>query len=525
MSILRRTLHRNVPLIAVLAVLSLSPVFSGPSRAQQQRRQRPPEMAEVQKAMQIQDLPARLQELERIRRAYPSSQSMATIDSAIQFTKIQMAGSVDEVVSLQAPVIQAAQGTNRVFVYYTFSWDILRHPNAAKFDKRRVTEAVEAYAEAGMRLAQDPQFQKTLPPEQLPFLKMNWPNLFLTEAAAYLNAGETSRAVTALQKFTQAGGVNEQVHSYLRAAVDSQMGRKAEALEGYLKAAAESYADAAEKARVLYRQINGNLDGFEARLEAKERALPFKVEPFKPAAPWSGKTVLVELFTGSECPPCAASDLALDAVLSAYDPKYAAVLEYHLPIPRPDPMMNRATGDRRRFYGIDSTPTVIYDGQTRDASGGYKAMAQEKFKAASAEINARLAESPAVRLAVRASREGDGVAVSFTQDRTVSGADYYVALVQKEEQYKGSNGIIFHKMVVRDLVTLNEEALSSRSVGVSIGGAESQAAMRLAELERTNGFTFPVKKYAIDRTQLRVVLFVQDRATKKVLNSAVADVK
>jgi thiol-disulfide isomerase/thioredoxin len=508
-------------LLFALAFALLSPV---PSRAQQ-RRQRPPEMAEVQKAMQIQDLPARLQELERIRRAYPSSQYAATIESAIQFTKIQMAGSVDEVVSLQAPVIQSADGMNRVFVYYTFSWDILRHPNIVKFDKRRVTAAIEAYAEAGMKLAQDPQFQKTLPAEQVPFLKVNWPNLFLTEAAAYLNAGETSKAVTALQKFTQNGGVNEQVYAYLRAEADAQMGRKAEALEGYLKAAAENYGDAMEKARILYQQLNGNLNGFEARVEAKQRALPFKVEPFKPAAKWSGKTVLVELFTGSECPPCAASDLALDGVIEAYDTRYVAVLEYHLPIPRPDPMMNKATADRRQFYGISSTPTIIYDGQTRDGAGGYKAMAQEKFKAASAEIESRLAETPAIRLALRAAREGDQVTVSFTPDRMAPGADCYLALVQIEEQYKGSNGILFHKMVVRDLVPLNEEALKSRTFGVSIGGAESSAALRLAEFERSNGFTFPVKKYAIDRSRLRVVLFVQDRATKKVLNAAVADVK
>src|SRR5262249_28129777 len=57
------------------------------------------------------------------------------------------------------------------------------------------------------------------------------------------------------------------------------------------------------------------------KLEAKDLAeyekttLGFTPEPFKGRKGKSDRTALLELFTGAECPPCAAADLACDALV------------------------------------------------------------------------------------------------------------------------------------------------------------------------------------------------------------------
>jgi len=506
---------------ALLGALLLALALAVPA-GQQDRRARPAELAEYQNALKLQDLAARVRELERIKSAYPSSQYRPLIESAILYARIQMATTVDEVVKLHEPVIRGADGMNRVFVFYQFSWDILRHPNIARFDKAKVTRAVLDYVGRGMKLALDPEFESSLPADQRPFLEINRPVFYLAEAAAHINAGSTVKAAAALENFRKSGHAFDQVYYYVKGDLDAAQGREKEALESYLSAAAENYGDAVAKARALYLKANGSPDGFEARLEDKQKELPYAVEPYKADMAWSGKTVLAELFTGSECPPCVAADLGFDGLVAAFEPRYLAVLEYHLPIPRPDPMMNAATRKRAQEYGVNSTPSTFFDGEAKAGGGGNRVMAGDKFSEFAGEVRGRLAAKPAVRPEVKASRAADLVRVEFKIDRPPSGADFNLVLVQEEEKYRGGNGLPFHKMVVREFVTLSEAALKARTYTFDISAAEAAAAAFLAEFERENSFQFAEKKDRIDRSALRVVLFVQDRATKKVLNAAVA---
>jgi thiol-disulfide isomerase/thioredoxin len=510
-------------LLVLGAVLTQLPAAGG-QRAPQQRRQRPPEYVEFQNALRIEDPAARLQELERIVAAYPGSQLRPALDRSILNTRVALASSVDEILKLQQPAIEKARGMDLVSLYFSFSWDILRHARAAEFDKQRVTQAVLDYGEAGLKLARDPEFQKGLEPGELEALNLNWPNLYLTKTAAYLNAGDVQKAATALDLFKKNKGKMGPVYESVQGDLDLRMGREKEALDSYLAAAASDYGDTPAKAKALYQKLHGGLAGYEAALEDKERKPPFEPERFQPAKKWSGKTVLAELFTGSECPPCVASDLAFDGLLEAYAPQYVAVLEYHVPIPRPDPMMNQATRLRLQEYGVSSTPTAFFDGQRKPGGGGPRPMAAEKYNEYATEVNARLAETPAVRLEVRAALHGDIVEVGFKIDRAVPGAAYHLALVQTEEKFRGSNSLLFHKMVVRDFITLTDEALRRAKFEISLPAAEAAAAGRLAEVESTTSFKFAEKKSEIDRSRLRVVFFAQDAATKKVLNAAVADV-
>ncbi len=149
-------------------------------------------------------------------------------------------------------------------------------------------------------------------------------------------------------------------------------------------------------------------------------------------------------------------------------------------------------------------------------------MAEAKFREFAAEVKARLTGAPGVKLELKAGRSADLVRVDFKVDKAPPGADVHLALVQDEEKYRGSNGLLFHKMVVRELVTLDAAAVKARTRTIDVAAAEAAAAALLDDSEREKEYRFAEKKNRIDRSARRVVLFVQDRATKKVLNAASA---
>lgn len=491
----------------------------------QQRADQSPEYKEFLSALRIEDLNARVKELERIKAAYPNSTYLPAIENAIIRAKIGLATDVESILQLQKTALQSAQGARRIFSYYIFCLDILEHKNLAQFDKKKVTQAVEQYAAEGLKLASDPEFLKAIAPDQQEYLKSNTPTFYLASAMAYLNEDILEKSMKALEDFKKNGGMPGGLYFYTLASAYAKSSRNKEALDAYFEAAVENYRDSVSKARELWEKVYGSSQGFESKLEARRQEVPFHAEPFKPSAEWKGKTVLAELFTGSGCSPCVGTDLGLDGLIKAYGSMYVAVLEYHLSVPRPDPMMNMVTRKRAQFYGVNSAPTIFFDGENRGSGGGSRQMAEGKFKEYSAEVNARVYALPEAKLKVSAKLKGDSVEVKFSADKEIPAADYNLALVQKEEKYQGGNGIVFHKMVVRDFLTLDAAALKSESAQFSIPKAEQDAEARLSQHEKERGFTFKERHSKIDRQNLMVVFFLQDRDVKKVYNAAVAEVK
>lgn len=253
--------------------------------------------------------------------------------------------------------------------------------------------------------------------------------------------------------------------------------------------------------------------------------LPFTVQPYRTGPEWKGRTVLVELFSGSECPPCAAADLGIDGLLEAFEPKALAVLVYHVPIPRPDPMMNPASLSRAGRYGINSAPTIFFDGSAGPRGGGPKAYGERLYEAYKEEVLRRINTSPALKLGLSAALKGDDVVVSYTLDKIPSGAELHFALVQEKEEYAGYNGILHHPMVVKEVVTLDPPQKTAGSLTINVTAAEAAAVKFLSDFEQSRGFTFSAKRAAIRSSGLRVVLIVQDRLSGEVLNSASAKVK
>ena len=129
---------------------------------------------------------------------------------------------------------------------------------------------------------------------------------------------------------------------------------------------------------------------------------------------------------------------------------------------------------------------------------------------------------PEIKLQISASLIGDIVKITYQADKVLNNVDFNIALVQKEEKYSGSNGIVFHKLVVREFINVRPE---SSPVSINITESEQAAAKHLLDFEEERSFKFPEKHFKIDRSQLRVVFFIQDQESKKVYNAVVADVK
>ncbi|MBO0696929.1 MAG: hypothetical protein J2P46_00915, partial [Zavarzinella sp.] len=101
---------------------------------------------------------------------------------------------------------------------------------------------------------------------------------------------------------------------------------------------------------------------------------PFKPEEFKGRKGKSDRAVLVELFTGAECEPCVAVDLAVDALGRTYKPTDVVLLRYHQHIPGPDPLVSKDGAARMDFYNKKddekATPQVFISGKAGEAGGG-----------------------------------------------------------------------------------------------------------------------------------------------------------
>ena len=288
--------------------------------------------------------------------------------------------------------------------------------------------------------------------------------------------------------------------------------------------------------RDLYRRLHaGSPDGLAEWIDRMYRQKfpeAFHVDPYASSA-GRGKTVLAELFTGAGCAPCAGFDVAMDAAMERYSKSDLAVLMYHEHIPEPDPLANPSTVQRLSFYDVRGTPTLEIDGEAV-SGGGTRDAAEGIFERVSPKIEAELKTSPVLSLALTGSREGQRVTVHARVDPLSNASKSMrleIALVEKQIRYSGQSGIRFHPMVVRAMAGQDENGFAIDPSGPKVYDAtfdisEISAALKSyldgyeLENDRFGPIQFSEKKDLIDDKNLAIVAFVQDSATKRVLQAS-----
>jgi hypothetical protein len=306
-------------------------------------------------------------------------------------------------------------------------------------------------------------------------------------------------------------------------------------------------ADAATRLRTLkalsaaLRRADKEADakGIDAQIEKLDlkayeeyarKALPFKPEPFAGRKDSSNRVVLVELFTGAQCPPCVAADLAFDALGKSYKPTEVALLQYHIHIPSFDPLANPDSEARQRYYGdaIEGTPTILFEGKAAAGGGGaFPDVAKEKYKEYREVIDPLLNTPAKAKIKLAAMQKGSKIDISAEVTDLEDPGDrtrLRLALVEEWAQYQGSNRLRYHHHLVR--------AMPGGASGLALKDktGKQTASIDLDELRKElnrylDSRKFPQDRPAVDLKRLSVVAFVQNDKTKEVLQAAQVPVR
>jgi hypothetical protein len=274
------------------------------------------------------------------------------------------------------------------------------------------------------------------------------------------------------------------------------------------------------------------LEKLEQQLDAEfvKRSMPFKVEPFKGRKGTSDRTVVVELFTGAQCPPCVAADVAFDAVRESYPPKDVVLVQYHLHIPGPDPLTNSDSETRQQYYGdekVEGTPTTFIDGGlTKDFLGGPQDLAEANYGKLRKMVNEALETKAGARLELAAQRKGDTIDIQAQ----VSGVDspgpkvrLRLLLLEEVVRFPGSNGQRLHHHVVRAMpggpagIAVEKKTLTHKET-VDVGALRKKLSDYLTEYAKKE--TGLSEERPLELAKLKVVALIQDDSNQKILQAA-----
>ena len=290
---------------------------------------------------------------------------------------------------------------------------------------------------------------------------------------------------------------------------------------------AEIARDAEARSIKLERQVDEEYD---------KSVPPFRPEPFQGRKdPKADGVVLMELFSGVQCMPCVATDVAFDALLKTYKPSEFIGLQYHLHIPGFDALTNKDTEARREYYGEDigGTPAVFLNGHVLPPGGGQMSEAEAKYKESRGLIDRQLETAKGASITLSARRSGDQVEIAAEANVTPDpkGKDgaapeartrLRLVLTERSVRYIGANKLRMHHQVVRDFPGgLEGKELSAGQgrlhVKLSLTDLKRSIEEYLSDILKAAPFQPPVPAIALE--DLAVVAFVQDDATRSILHA------
>jgi hypothetical protein len=272
--------------------------------------------------------------------------------------------------------------------------------------------------------------------------------------------------------------------------------------------------------------------------EGRPPTVPLVVEPFAGRRDSDGdRVILMELFTGAQCGPCVAADIAFDALSTAYKSIDLITLQYHLHIPGPDPLTSSDSVSRQEYYGVRSTPSTYFNGRAIAGGGGPLGDSRRKFNQYRHVIDELLKGKREATIELAARRTGDEVHI--TASAKVGGRAgtsprnprLRLALVEESVSYTGRNGLPSHHHVVRAMLGGGEgRALEG-------GKIQIEETIRLSKVRSTQeGYlkeypnspesrgSFPGPLPPVELTKLSVVAFIQDDSDRMVLDAIIVPV-
>jgi len=233
------------------------------------------------------------------------------------------------------------------------------------------------------------------------------------------------------------------------------------------------------------------------------------------------KRPMLESFTSSTCGPCVAGNANIAAVTSAYMDDQYSILKYQMSWPGSgDPYYTLEGGDRRTYYNVNAVPDFILDGNVWQGNSS---------SVTNAQIDAIMSDPAFVSLS--AYHVVDGQTVDFTVtvnplgDFTNSLTLYAAIFEYMTYNNVGSNGETQFGKVMKKMVP--------GSMGFSLGSLQDgQTIVENFSHTFQGAYTLPpdanspidhTSQHSIeDFSNLGVVTWIQDDATKEILQSTVS---
>lgn len=264
--------------------------------------------------------------------------------------------------------------------------------------------------------------------------------------------------------------------------------------------------------------------------EFAKNAVPFEVTKFKGRKGDSKRVVVVELFTGAQCPPCVAADVAFDAMLKSYKPADVVFLQYHLHIPGPDPMTNKESEKRSDDYNVDSTPNLLINGKKGPLVGGPKGLADKRYDEVRKVLDEKLEEKAEADLNLKIKRMGDTIDLEADVANLKNpGKKVKLRFVVLEDlvRYPGGNKQRLHHHVVRGFpgglegVALTEKSGTYKQT-LDLKKLKIALLDYLEEANKTTPFLDEARP--LELQNLKIVALIQNDETKEILNAVQVNV-
>jgi hypothetical protein len=245
------------------------------------------------------------------------------------------------------------------------------------------------------------------------------------------------------------------------------------------------------------------------------------------------KVVLCESFTSSDNPYSIASSVALGGIKQTYPDSMVAVLRYYQQHNTSIGAVVNEESEIRCFnyYAINGSPDLRIDGKLQAGIAGPLAAAPTVYQDLRETIDQNLETKTDVAISLTAMRTGDDIRVTANvtgTDPTVKTLRLRIVLAESGIEFKSFNGIRQHDLVVRKLiggdggVAATADAFQHEET-VDLKVLRGELAAYLKRFEDNYSKTLDEKP--LDFEDLHVVAFVQDDATKDVLQTVVVPVK
>ncbi len=241
------------------------------------------------------------------------------------------------------------------------------------------------------------------------------------------------------------------------------------------------------------------------------------------------RTVLIEEFTNASCPPCAAQNPAFHALLTK-NVKNVVTIKWQTSFPGADPMnaQNKAEiTTRTGYYAVKGVPEAVIDGVVPDDSyadgkGGWQ-VAQGGYAGGPYGYNQNVLDYATSQVAT----------ASVETSHTLNAAKDSIFITVKVNNSSASK---IGSTTLRLQVALLEQTINFAKAPGTNGEKEFFGIVRksypnalgtavdsvAAKGSRTYTFKAKLPTYIYDKKQIAVVSFLQDDATKAVMNSSIS---